>query len=310
MHLRMSVALRGWLIVTLVAASARAQVNGPPNLSNPGTSYTVSATGAAGRLGTGSTAPSMLQNYIGHVVFAAGRGRMDIVEGGVESMFGKGDYLLFDSTDVIVVHPSAREFLAIPRDLASRGMDQLEAMGLHVAIADEKVTLDSINVGDTVAGLPTRHFRMTVAFNMAMDAGLMQQRLGTESVIDYWVTSSSLVPPNPLLRANGFAVGPMTGGMFRTLSSKVDSVAAKMGTTSALKTRAITRLMTGPGKTVETQQVYEISDIAQRDVDDDLLVLPAGLSAAALPGTELSRASLDSLSAKWRAPPAARQKAR
>jgi hypothetical protein len=309
MYLRMRVALHTCFIA-LGAAALHAQSNHPPKLSNPGSSYTVSATGAASTLGNGLGSPSLLQNYIGRVVFAAGRGRMDIVEGGVESLFGKGDYLLFDSADVIVVHPSAREFLAIPRDLATRSMEHMEAMGLRVAVADEKVALDSIGVGDTVAGLPTRHYRMTVAFNMAMDAGLMQQRLGTESVIDYWVSSSSLVPPNPLLRANGFAAGPLTGGMFRTLSSKVDSVAAKMGTTSALKTRAVTRLTTGPGGTVETQQMYEVSNIAPRDVDDDLLILPAGLSAAALPGAELSRAALDSLSAKWRALPGAKPKSR
>ena len=69
---------------------------------------------------------------------------MDIVEGGVETLFGKGDYLLFDSTDVIVVHPSTHDFVAIPRDIASRSMGRLEAMGLRIAIADEKVLLDSV----------------------------------------------------------------------------------------------------------------------------------------------------------------------
>jgi hypothetical protein len=297
---RKSIASCVALVAVALVASLSAQANGPPKLTTQGSSYTVNATGAASALGNGLGGPATLQNYIGRVVFAAGRGRMDIVEGGVETLFGKGDYLLFDSTDVIVVHPSTHDFIAIPRDLASRSMGRLEAMGLRIAIADEKVTLDSISVGDTVAGLPTRHYRMTVAFNMAMDAGYMQQRLGTESVTDYWVSSSSLVPPNPLLRANGFTAGAMSGGLFRTLSAKVDSVAAKMGTTAALKTRAVTRLMTGPGSTVETQQVYEVSNIARRDIEDDQLTLPAGTSAAALPGVEISRIALDSLGAKWR----------
>jgi hypothetical protein len=83
-----------------------------------------------------------------------------------------------------------------------------------------------------------------------------------------------------------------------------------MGSTAAVKTRAVTRLMTGPGGTVETQQVYEVSNIARRDVEDELLVLPPGLTAAALPGVEMSRFALDSLGAKWRTLPGARQKTR
>jgi hypothetical protein len=96
--------------------------------------------------------------------------------------------------------------------------------------------------------------------------------------------------------------------MFRTLSAKVDSVSARMGQSTALKTRSVTRLLMGPGNTVETQQVYEVSNIAKRDVDDDSLILPAGLTAAALLGSDASGASLDSIGAKWRRMPGARTK--
>jgi hypothetical protein len=293
------------LASALVSQSVQAQKTEPPRLSSPGTAYTVSSTGASGPLGGGlrSTGPSTLQNYIGHVVFANGRGRMNIVEGGVETLFGKGDYLLFDSTDVLVVRPRSHEFLTIPRDMAGKSMERLSAMGLHIAVADEKVTLDSIGVGDTIAGIPTRHFRMTVAFNVAMDAGMMQQRLGTESVTDYWVSSSPIIPPNPLLRVNGIAVGPATTGIFRSLSMKVDSVAARMGTMAALKTKSITHLITGPGAAIETQQLYEVSDIVRRDVDDDLLILPSGYTAVALPGDDATPATLDSIAARWRTVP-------
>jgi hypothetical protein len=299
-------------LTTLTTRVSAAQLATPPRVTIPGTSYTVSATGASGPLGGGfnSSGTTSLQNYIGHVVFAAGRGRMDIVEGGVETLFGKGDYLLFDSTDVVVVRPGSRTYVAIPRDIASRGMDRLGSMGVRIAVTDEKATLDSISVGDTVAGISTRHFRMTVAFNIAMDAGFIQQRLGTESVIDYWVSSSPVIPPNPLLRANGFAVGPMTGGMFKSLSAKVDSVAARMGTMAALKTKSVTRLITGPGAQTETQQIYEVSEIASRDVDEQLLILPSGFTAVGLPGETVRVSAPDSISAKWRMPPASQSRPR
>jgi hypothetical protein len=305
---------RSLLASALVAQSVLAQKSGPPRLSSPGTAYTVSSTGASGPLGGGlrSNGPSTLQNYIGHVVFANGRGRMNIVEGGVETLFGKGDYLLFDSTDVLIVRPRSHEYLTVPRDIASKSMERLSAMGMHIAVADEKVALDSIGIsaGDTIAGIPTRHFRMTVAFNVAMDAGIMQQRLGTESVTDYWVSSSPVIPPNPLLRVNGFAAGPMSGGMFRSLSMKVDSVAARMGTMAALKTKSVTHLITGPGAAIETQQLYEVSDIARRDVDDDLLILPSGYAAVALPGDEATPAAQDSVAARWRSLPLRRPRDR
>ena len=310
MLVRYTPILRLVLVSLAAARAASAQTSGPPRLTSSGTSYTVSATGASGPLGGSlrATGATTLQNYIGHVVFARGRGRMDVVEGGVETLFGKGDYLLFDSTDVMIVRPATREFLIIPRDVASRSMERLSAMGMHIAVADEKVALDSVSVGDTVAGLPTRHYRMTVAFNVAMDAGVFQQRLGTESVIDYWVSAAPSIPPNPLLRANGFAVGPVVGGMFRSLSMKVDSVAARMGSMSALKTKATTRLLTGPGAAVETQQMYEISNIARRDVDDDLLILPRGYSAVAFPGDDAQPAMLDSAAGKWRQLPTQRSR--
>jgi len=308
-HVRMfeprRVLARALLAGALVSQSVQAQRSGPPRLTSPGTAYTVSSTGASGPLGGGlrSTGATTVQNYIGHVVFANGRGRMNIVEGGVETLFGKGDYLLFDSTDVLVVRPRSHEFLTIPRDIASRSMERLGAMGVHIAVADEKVTLDSLGPGDTISGIPTRHFRMTVAFNVAMDAGMMQQRLGTESVTDYWVSSAPIIPPNPLLRVNGFAVGPMTTGIFRSLSLKVDSAAARMGTMAALKTKSVTHLITGPGAAIETQQLYEVSDIARRDVDDDLLILPSGYSGVALPGDDAPSAALDSIAARWRTVP-------
>jgi hypothetical protein len=241
------------------------------------------------------------QNYTGVAIVAANRGRIDIVEGGIEPLFTKGDYLLFDSTDVIIVHPATRDFIPVGRESANRAMDRLSAMGATMTISDEKVKLDSLGAGDTISGVPTRRYRMTVAFNMAMDAGFMQQRLGTESVTEYWIATIAGLPPNPLLRSNGLSGSGMTG-MFKTLAARVDSLSARMGHTIALRSTTATKVITGPGQVVETQQSSEVLDIQRRDVDQSLLILPVTYKAAAVPGLDEKAPPADN-GTKWKAPP-------
>jgi hypothetical protein len=255
-------------------------------------------TGAANRGAVAPAAPGAGQGYIGHAVVLPARGRLDITSGQVDSVFSKGDYLLFDSVDVIVVHPATKEFSPLRRDASSRALEGLEAMGFHITLSDEKVTLDSLGPSDTVAGVPTQHYRLTVAFNLAMDAGVMQQRLGSENVTDYWVARVPGLPVNPLLRSNGFAGAAMTG-MFKSLSARVDSVSARMGRTVALRTKARTRVITGPGQELQTEQTSEVSDLRRRAVDRSLLVLPPDYKPA-VPG--IAGVTIDA-GDKWRVPP-------
>ena len=241
------------------------------------------------------------QNYIGHAVFAANRGRMDVVDGGVESLFGKGDYILFDTTDLVIVHPASKTFVPLPHDVAGQTMERLESIGVKMTIADEKVVLDSLGFGDTVGGLPTSHFRMTTAFTMSLDAGVMQQRLATESVTDYWVASVPGLPRNPLLRANGLSGPSAMTGMFKSISAKVDSAAKRMGSAVALKTTTMSRLIDGQGNNTMMEQSSRVSDIEPREVHDTLLVLPSDYAPRGLAGVEGPMS--DDVGAKWRIPP-------
>lgn len=240
-------------------------------------------------------------HYVANAVFASGRGRLDIVDGGVESVFAKGDYVLFDSTDLVIVHPDAHEFVPLPHDVTDKNVSQMQAMGLTLTIGDVKVTIDSVPGSDTVAGHATRHFKMTTAFTMSIEAGVMKQRLATESVTDYWVANVPGLPGNPLLRANGFSGTPVATGLFRDLSSRVDSAAARMGSAVALKTSTASRLMRGPGAIVQMQQTSEVSDLRNVGVDASSLMLPAGFKEGVLPGTD-APAGADN-GAKWRTPP-------
>jgi len=208
----------------------------------------------------------------------------------------------------VIVRPAAQAFLALPHDVTIQGMTALEAMGVKVTIAEEKVTLDSLGPSDTVAGFPTKHYRMTTAFTMSMDAGIMQQRLATENVTDYWVAMVPGLPENPLLRANGIAgASPMTG-MFKGFSLKVDSAAKRMGSSVALRTVTVSRLIDGQGANTMLEQRSEVSNIERKLVDESLLVLPAGYQAKPLPGGQ-SQIGEDA-GAKWKTLPKPRTRPR
>lgn len=298
------------LIITALAglnigASSLVVAQVAPRGRLAGVAYTIRVRGTPhGGSGALGAMAGSAQNYLGRAVFAANRGRMDILEGGVESLFGKGDYILFDSTDLVIVHPASKAFVQLPHDVAGQTMERLESIGVKMNIADEKVVFDSLGVGDTVAGIPTSHYRMTTAFTMSVDAGFVQQRLATESITDYWVASVPGLPRNPLLRANGLSDPSAMTGMFKSISQKVDLAAKRMGSAIALKTTTVSRLIDGQGVNSMTEQASDVSSIEPRDVDDSLLVLPADYKLSPLSGVE--QAVSNDAGAKWRIPPRSR----
>ncbi len=247
----------------------------------PGFSYTLRVASSSPAAPPGVTGGAGSSSYVGQVIWAGAHGRVDIVEGGVDKLFSKGDYLIVDTSHVTVVHPAQREYFVVVLngDSASR---RLAALGAAAKLSDDKVRIESLGPGDTVAGIPTQRFRLTVAFNMSIDAGVIQQRLGTESVTEYWVGTVPGLPNNPLLRSNGLGGSALTG-MFKTLAARVDSAAAKMGSAIALRTAATTRVVLGPGQVIETEQSSVVSDLKQTGIDQSLLMIPAGFKKIAMP---------------------------
>jgi hypothetical protein len=294
-------------IAALLAAGALSSVHGQVPLRGrtiAGVAYTIRVTGSpASGSGIAGAFAEPAKSYAASAIFAAGRGRLDITDGGIEPLFQKGDYVLFDSTGLLIVHPAAHEFLLVPPD-AGPNLDQLESMGVKVSLFDLKVTIDSLPAVDTVAGYPTRHFRLTTAYNMSVEAAGMQQRLATEAITDYWVAAVPGLPGNPFLRANGFSSSPIPTGIFRDLSTRIDSAAARMGSRVALRTTTSSRLLQGPGSAVQMRQTSEVADIRPREVDTYLLILPPGYRQGAVPGTDAQPATPGDPAAKWRRLPA------
>ena len=272
-HSRAAIALLLAGTTTALPAHAQTRASGP--LTN-GVAYDirVSSTPTAG-LGMAAAMGAASQDYTGHAVFVGKRGRLDILQGGVASLLNKGDYVLFDSSGITVVHPATHEYIPVSAQMASDAFEQLQSLGVSITLGDLKVTLDTLAGVDTVAGYPTRHFRMTTAFTMALDAAIVQQRFATESVTDYWVANVQGLPGDALLRVNSLTTAPLTG-VFKQLSAKVDSAAALMGSGAALKSKTVSRLIQGPGASVTTEQMSEVSNVRRVQVADSLLTIPSG----------------------------------
>lgn len=287
--------MRSLVLVVLCVSAPHALAQARSAAQPPqGFTYTLTTTQASGR--SGITGGPGAQSYVAHATVLGSRGRMDIVEGNT-TLFAKGDYILFDSTEIVVVHPAAQSFNLVTEQTVA-AVEQ-GALDSTIKVSDESVVLDLIGPGDTISGFPTTHYRMRLGFNMAALA--MPVRLGSEAVTDYWVASIPGMGPNPMLGAN--AVGHASGGVpgvLRGLSLRVDSAAARMGRTIVLRSASATRITMGPGTRQESQTSTLVSDIKRAPVDKSYLIVPIQYKVAPLPGL-----SADSLSdgAKWKAPP-------
>lgn len=278
-----------WWVVALsasaVAASAQTQ-SGAGSKRVEGLSYDLRMTSApTSGTGLATAMGNISQSYVGRALVVGGRGRLDILEGGLQPLFSKGDYLLFDSTGITVVRPASQEYVPVSAELNnSKIFEQMQAAGVSMSVADVKVAMDSLAGTDTVAGYPTRHFRMTLAFTMSIDASFMQQRFASESITDYWVATVPGLPTNPLLRINGVGPSAPPMGAFKDMTFKVDSAAARLGNAAALKTKTVSRMIQGPGANMTTEQTSEVSNVQRTTIDESSLVVPPGYRRVSLGG--------------------------
>lgn len=269
----------------------------------PGFSYTMTATSESGAgVRMGITGGEGSRRYVAHAVVGPHRGRMDIVDGSVPDLFARGDYLLFDSTEIAIVHPATSTF-ALLTEQTTRATGAIDTSDVKMKVSDEKVRLDSIGPGDTISTYPTTHFRMTLGFNMDVEAMMARSRFGSEAVTDYWVASIPGMMSNPLLRSNGLAGSHGVPGMLRELSLRVDSASQRMGRTVVLRSSSVTRVVVGQGATIESHNAVQVSDLQRASVDEHSFIVPLSYKVVAIPGLPA-----DSLGdgVKWKTPPPGR----
>ncbi len=313
------VAARDFIAVPALILWAALSGATAPYTTAPGMTYTIHGTTVPNGSGPMATAmEAQRSDWTGVVVFSDGRGRMDIVEGASRPMFEKGDYVLFDATDFIVVKPEARNFFGFHPDQAMRA---IAAFGPKIAISNTKVSLDTLGAGEALDGHPTQHYRLNASYTMTMDMsalgempdGMAPPPMDAEMSMEYWFADIPNFPPNPFVKmASGMASGEPTvgAGFMSALTNSLSAARDGMPVSKApLKTTASTRISAGPGMTSGTDNTVVITGVKETSVDMARLLLPDGYTETQMAGLEnmpgAAPLSKDS-GAKWRARPTSR----
>lgn len=292
-----------WFAAALLAAGVRAAGAQAPG-TIPGSSYTMTVTTTPrGAAGSGGSA----QHVIARVTEAAGRGRIDVLEGTFGAGFGKGDYILFDSTEFVIVRPGSREFTPVPGGLETKSIEMLQSLpGVQLSVGNVTVSLDTIVRVDTVEGFATRHYRLAIAYDISLDAGVMKETIATDVRTDFWIADLPGFPPTPFSQVTAGANGRGNAeGPLKELMAKVNSATAPLHRGVPLKSVSVSRMREGSGPASEMEQTSIVSDYKRTPVYDVLLVLPAGYTVAPMPGMEgvAGVAAAGDPGAKWRVTP-------
>lgn len=236
--------------------------------------------------GMGAMLAGMTPGYTGHGVQLGRRTRIDILDGSLPPMAEKGDYILFDTSGMTVVHPGKKEYVPIPKDFASKALDQMQAMGMSITLGGVSVTFDSLPGTDTIAGLPTRHYHSTIAYTMTMEGMGQTQQLSTTATSDYWMATIPGLAVSPLQQSNalggqGGAFSGVSTGPFKDLAAKTDSVMRKMSGT-AVRTKTTSTSDTGAGA-MSMEVGSEMSNLKHSPIDESLFVVPSDYTKGASP---------------------------
>ncbi len=228
----------------------------------------------------------MTPGYTGHGVQTGNRVRIDITDGALPPLAEKGDYIVFDTSGMTVVHPAKKEFVPIPKDFASKMFEQMQSMGMSITVGASSISLDSLPGTDTIAGYPTRHYRSTLTYSMTLEGMGMSQQLKSTTTGEYWTAQIPGLSTSPLQRTNQLtggqgmssisAVGPL-----KDLASKSDSVMRRMSGI-ALRTRMNSTSDTGAGD-MSLDMNAELSNLKRAPIDDTLFVIPADYTKGASP---------------------------
>jgi hypothetical protein len=279
-------AVRAILFVGLAAAS-RAGAQSAAKQSD-GVTFDLKSATVLTEGGSMTGIAGLMPSYTGRAVAVGQRVRIDIVDGTLGPLGEKGDYFLFDTTGMTIVHPAKHEFVAFPADVGAKAIEQMQAMGLTMTIDDSKVSMDSIPGTDTIGGIATRHFRMTMALTMTIEAIGTTQHVKSETTNDYWMAATAGLTPG-LLEQTAVLTGQsnparsMTGP-FKDIAMKADSAmrAIRMHGTP-IRSKTSTRSDPAGGGGMATEATSEISNIRQTKVDESLFVIPANYTKGASP---------------------------
>jgi hypothetical protein len=174
----------------------------------------------------------------------------------------------------------------IPKEFATQALDQMQAMGMSVTIGDVALTLDSLPGTDTIAGFPTRHFKLTAGYSMTLAGMGVSQQMKAKATSEYWMATVPGLASSPLQRTaqlsggnqglNGGSTGP-----FKEFAEKSDSLMRRM-TGTAVRAKTMTNSETPMG-TIEISVASDMSNVKPGSIVDSLFAVPAGYTRGTSP---------------------------
>jgi hypothetical protein len=237
--------------------------------------------------GMSAALSGMAPGYSGHGFALGKRLRIDIVDGALPPLAEKGDYMLFDSTGVTVVHPSKKEFVPIPLDFPNKAIEQMQAMGMTITLGDMALKFDTLPGADTIAGYPTRHYRQTVSYTITVDGMGMNQQMKSQATNEYWMATVPGLGLSPLQQAGQLGGGGSGQNMsalpqFKELAVRIDSISRHM-TGSAVRVKATTSSDAAGAGNIGLDMTSEMSNVKRGPVPESRFVVPSDYARGASP---------------------------
>jgi hypothetical protein len=203
------------------------------------------------------------------------KGRIDVLSG---NQYTPGSYILRDGkTRLYFVFPDRKQYNEVP---IKRGPNKEQAN--KVSIANPKISFEELPDAPVIAGYPTRHYRLTTAYEMSMTFGKVIVRQKVEATIDKWTTTAFDEFIAQYQDDSDLATGNSEVDLLlQAEASKFKGLPLKMR--SVVKTTPQQHKQDSQLKLPSTRQrvrEMEVSKIEQISVSPDLFMIPLGFKAS------------------------------
>lgn len=222
------------------------------------------------------------RNMTARAVLDGDHGRIDVLTG---NQYAPGSYILRDGDlRLYFVFPDRKQYNEIP---LKKGPNKEQAN--KISITNPQIAFEEIPDGEVIAGYPTRHYRLTTSYEMAVSFGKVVVRQKVESTIDKWTTTAfddfvaKYQDDSELLTGNA-----EVDHLLQAEASKFKGLPLKMR--SVVKTTPEQRLQGSKLNLPPTRQrvrEMEVSKIEQVAVNPGLFTIPADFK----PSTDIAPAT-------------------
>jgi hypothetical protein len=267
----MPLAARSCLACTIVALFALAAA--PPHDPSAGFTYRLRLDEHV-TASDGTTRDELLLS--GRATTDGARARLDVDSAARESGLGAadGEYVLADSTALLIVAPNERRTLRYAFADLDRGMAALaaNAPGTRTAIGDVAVKLEPLGAGEPLLGIATTRWRLTQDYMIETVSGLIAHDATAHVVAEYTIAAGKPGLANPFVRFGQLA---LAAGEFGALASRTADAIAHMGHGVPLEIVATTTSTDERNAVTTTVRTMRLSELATAAVDDVRLEPPA-----------------------------------